>query len=104
MIGGLIVATFTTLLFVPVVFSLLRRKPNPFLQTRKLPSLRSPDRSRLPTNAMNTPIDRPLPELGYANTRIPLLPANPGFRPCCWPGDLRPCLASFLCSGSSPPR
>ena len=33
-IGGLIVATFTTLLFVPVVFSLLRRKPNPFLQTQ----------------------------------------------------------------------
>lgn len=32
-IGGLAVATLTTLFVVPVVFSLLRRKPNPFLST-----------------------------------------------------------------------
>ena len=31
-IGGLSVATFTTLFFVPVVFSILRKKPNKYLQ------------------------------------------------------------------------
>lgn len=31
-IGGLTVATFTTLFFVPLVFSLLRTKPNPYLK------------------------------------------------------------------------
>ena len=30
-IGGLSIATFATLFFVPVIFSLLRRKPNPIL-------------------------------------------------------------------------
>lgn len=32
-IGGLLVATFTTLFFVPVVFSILRTKPNKYLST-----------------------------------------------------------------------
>lgn len=31
-IGGLIMATFTTLFFVPVAFTYLRHKPNPFIQ------------------------------------------------------------------------
>ncbi len=31
-IGGLLLATLTTLVFVPVMFSLLRKKPNPFLE------------------------------------------------------------------------
>ncbi len=30
-IGGLSIATFATLFFVPVIFSLLRKKPNPIL-------------------------------------------------------------------------
>lgn len=34
-IGGLFVATFTTLFFVPVVFSLLRTKPNKYLEPEK---------------------------------------------------------------------
>lgn len=34
-IGGLILATVTTLFFVPVVFSLLRTKPNPYLKGEK---------------------------------------------------------------------
>lgn len=34
-IGGLLVATVTTLFFVPVVFTLLRKKPNPFLGQEK---------------------------------------------------------------------
>jgi multidrug efflux pump subunit AcrB len=33
-IGGLIVATFTTLIFVPVVFSIFRKKPNQFLSEK----------------------------------------------------------------------
>lgn len=34
-IGGLLVATVTTLFFVPVVFSLLRTKPNPYLYSKE---------------------------------------------------------------------
>jgi multidrug efflux pump subunit AcrB len=32
LIGGIILATFTTLIFVPVVFSYIRKKPNPYLK------------------------------------------------------------------------
>lgn len=32
LIGGIIFATFTTLIFVPVVFSYFRKKPNPYLK------------------------------------------------------------------------
>jgi hypothetical protein len=38
-IGGLLMATFTTLFFVPVMYSLLRRKPP---QTKIEPELRQP--------------------------------------------------------------
>ena len=34
-IGGLTMATFTTLFFVPVVFTYLRKKPNPYLQAEE---------------------------------------------------------------------
>lgn len=36
-IGGLLVATFTTLFFVPVVFSFLRKKENPYLHAKPKP-------------------------------------------------------------------
>jgi multidrug efflux pump subunit AcrB len=36
-IGGLIVATFTTLFFVPIMFSFLRRKENPYLHAQHVP-------------------------------------------------------------------
>lgn len=36
-IGGLIVATLTTLFFVPVIFSYLRQKENPYLHAKPLP-------------------------------------------------------------------
>jgi multidrug efflux pump subunit AcrB len=32
LIGGIIAATFTTLIFVPIVFSYFRKKPNPYLK------------------------------------------------------------------------
>ncbi|CCB85036.1 efflux RND transporter permease subunit [Parachlamydia acanthamoebae] len=34
-IGGLLMATFTTLFFVPVIFSLLRKKPNPYINAEQ---------------------------------------------------------------------
>jgi len=34
LIGGILFATFTTLIFVPVVFSYLRKKPNPYLNSK----------------------------------------------------------------------
>lgn len=34
-IGGLTMATFTTLFFVPVIFTFLRKKPNPYLQAEE---------------------------------------------------------------------
>lgn len=34
-IGGLSVATLTTLFFVPIMFTFLRKKPNPYLQAKK---------------------------------------------------------------------
>jgi multidrug efflux pump subunit AcrB len=36
-IGGLIVATFTTLFFVPIIFSFLRSKENPYLHAQHVP-------------------------------------------------------------------
>ncbi len=36
-IGGLLMATFTTLFFVPVVFSYLRHKQNPYLHAKHVP-------------------------------------------------------------------
>jgi multidrug efflux pump subunit AcrB len=36
-IGGLIVATFTTLFFVPIIFSFLRHKENPYLHAQHVP-------------------------------------------------------------------
>jgi len=36
-IGGLLVATFTTLFFVPVMFSFLRKKENPYLHAKHVP-------------------------------------------------------------------
>jgi len=36
-IGGLFLATFTTLFFVPVIFSYLRTKENPYLHAKKIP-------------------------------------------------------------------
>ena len=36
-IGGLAVATFTTLFFVPVLFSFLRQKANPYLHAKPQP-------------------------------------------------------------------
>lgn len=36
-IGGLAIATFTTLFFVPVLFSYLRHKPNPYLHAKHEP-------------------------------------------------------------------
>jgi multidrug efflux pump subunit AcrB len=36
-IGGIIVATFTTLFFVPVIFSFLRTKENPYLHAKPVP-------------------------------------------------------------------
>lgn len=36
-IGGLLVATLTTLFFVPVIFSYLRNKKNPYLNTKHVP-------------------------------------------------------------------
>ena len=36
-IGGLLVATFTTLFFVPVMFSFLRHKENPYLHAKPVP-------------------------------------------------------------------
>jgi multidrug efflux pump subunit AcrB len=33
LIGGILMATFTTLIFVPVVFSYFRKKPNPYLKS-----------------------------------------------------------------------
>jgi multidrug efflux pump subunit AcrB len=36
-IGGLIVATFTTLFFVPIMYSYLRHKVNPYLQAKRVP-------------------------------------------------------------------
>ncbi len=36
-IGGLLVATFTTLFFVPIIFSYLRKKENPYLHAKYVP-------------------------------------------------------------------
>ena len=36
-IGGLVVATFTTLFFVPIMFSFLRHKENPYLIAKRVP-------------------------------------------------------------------
>lgn len=36
-IGGLLVATFTTLFFVPVIFTYLRHKENPYLRAKHVP-------------------------------------------------------------------
>lgn len=36
-IGGLLVATFTTLFFVPVVFTYLRKERNPYLNAKHVP-------------------------------------------------------------------
>ena len=36
-IGGLLVATFTTLFFVPVIFTYLRHKENPYLHAKPQP-------------------------------------------------------------------
>ena len=36
-IGGLLVETATTLFFVPVMFSYLRQKENPYLHARPVP-------------------------------------------------------------------
>jgi multidrug efflux pump subunit AcrB len=45
-IGGLAVATFTTLFFVPVMFSFLRHKANPYLQAKPKPYV-PPDHQEL---------------------------------------------------------
>lgn len=34
-IGGLLFATFTTLFFVPIIFSFLRHDKNPYLQVKR---------------------------------------------------------------------